>query len=386
MDVKNLIEDLGKEFAEFKEAHRAELAEVKGRGEAMGETSAKVEKIQDAMDALEKKYARATFSGSSPAFGPTTTTAAGPSAEEKAFSKYLRGADLLPDEQKSLTVTPDTAGGYLLPENQQSTIIRLLREYSPVRELSTVYSIASGNSLKIPKQGSTHFSGSWTSETGARTETTSGTFAELEIFAHEMYANPYASAQMAADAAFPLESWVAEQVGVTFAQTEATAFVSGNGVGKPLGLTDAASGITSVNSGDANLLTADGLINLRYALPEFYAANSTFIANRLTIRDIRKLKDGVSQYLWQPGLAGTSPATILDRPYREATDLATVAAGVKAIVFGDFRKGFVIVDRQGTQMLRDPYSSKPYIQYYSTRRVGGMCVLAEAFRIQLISA
>ena len=162
---------------------------------------------------------------------------------------------------------------------------------------------------------------------------------------------------------------------------------SGSGVGQPEGLLTI-SGMTEVNSGSAAALTGDGLVNLYYTLPDFYARQSTFVMKRSTVGAVRKLKDSSGNYLWAPGFGGNgltmnlaagAPATILDRPYREAIDMPAVAADAMAIVFGAFKMGYRIVDRQDIRVLRDPYSNKPYVTFYTTKRVGGQVVLLEAF-------
>ncbi len=381
--MKSMLDELHRVHESFKGYHDAAELERKQYGQVLGEVKERVEKTQDALDELERKIQRAN---TLPANGETKEDK---SVLERAVSKFMRHGErgLTPDEAKALSTVIDTDGGYLVPENMLPGIVRLNREFSPVRSLASVFAISQGNSLKVPKQGSTHFTAGWVAELGARNVGTSGTFAQVEIPAHEMYALQNVSQGLLDSAAFPVESWVSEQVGITFSQTEATAFVSGNGVGRPLGLLDAASGIGTTASGNANLLTADGLMDCFYALSAPYTASATWMMARATIREVRQLKDGMQQYLWQPGLSGSEPATLLGRPVVEATDMPAVSAGLYPIIVGDFRRGFYIVDHVGgIRMVRDPYSSKPFVQYYFTKKVGGACVLAEAFRIQVVSA
>lgn len=167
------------------------------------------------------------------------------------------------------------------------------------------------------------------------------------------------------------------KVAERFAVVENQGFLSGTGVGQPEGLLTIA-GLTEVNSGNASALTANGLIDLAFGLKTFYARNATFVLNRTSIRDIRKLTDTQNQYLWQPGLAGSTPSTILDRPYVEAPDMPTIAANAFPILFGDFRSAYTIVDRAGINVLRDPFTSKGFVKFFTTRRVGGQVVQKEA--------
>ena len=145
------------------------------------------------------------------------------------------------------------------------------------------------------------------------------------------------------------------------------------------------SGLTEVVSGSATLLTADGVIDLRYSPKTLYGTNGTWVFNRTTLRDIRKLKDADNQYLWQPGLTGTQPSILLERPWILGEDMPNIGAGTFPIAFGDFRRGYFIVDRRGMTMLRDPFSAKPFIQFYTTKRVGGQVVLSEAIHKQKVS-
>ena len=379
-EMKAVLDELHRVHETFKSYNDAAETERQKYGAELGEIKERVERTQDALDQLEVKLQRPG--------APATEAKEDKSVLERAVSKFMRSGErgLTPEEAKALSTVVDADGGYLVPENMLPGIVRLNREFSPVRSLASVFSINQGNSLKVPKQGSTHFTAGWVAELGARTAGTSGTFAQVEILAHEMYALQQVSQGLLDSASFPIESWVSEQVGVTFSQTEATAFVSGNGVGRPLGLLDAAAGIGTTNSGNANLLTPDGLMATFYALAEPYAANATWMAARATIRAIRQMKDGMQQYLWQPGLQASEPATLLGRPIVEATDMPAVSAGLYPVIVGDFRRGYYIVDHVGIRLLRDPYSSKPYVEYYFTKKVGGAPVLAEAFRICVVSA
>lgn len=380
-EMKAVLDELHRVHETFKSYNDAAETERKKYGTELGEIKERVERTQDALDALEVKLQRPG--------APAAEVKEDKSVLERAFSKFLQHGEqaLTVEESKALSTVVDSDGGYTVPENMLPGILRLNREFSPVRQLATVFSINQGTSLKVPKQGSTHFSAGWVAELGARSNATTGTFAQVEILLHEMYSQVPISQGMIDASALSVESYVSEQVGITFAQTEATGFVSGNGVGQPLGLLDAAAGIGTTNSGHATLLTADGVQDCFYALASTYAANSTWMAARGSIREIRQLKDGMQQYLWQPGLQASEPALLMGRPIVEATDMPAIGAGTYPIIVGDFRRGYYIVDYSpGLKLLRDPYSSKPYVLMYFTKKVGGAPVLAEAFRIQVVSA
>ncbi len=392
LELKDLYEEMQRAFKALQERMTRSEEEVKKFGSPTGDTKAAIEKIQDHLDELEKKMQEKldqieTKINRPNGGGPGDRKGKDQQLSKEAFLKYCRkdvGA-LTADEVKALSTDSDPDGGYAVPSPVRGAIIEKLIQISPIRALATVETITQGNAWEAPTEGATEFAGGWVAERGSRPETTSAKLGLEQIPVHEMYANPRATQTMLDDNGFAFEEWLTRRVSTTLAKLEGTAFVSGDGVGKPEGILTK-SGISEVVSGAAAAITADGLIDLAYALPELYANNATWIMRRTSIRDIRKLKDSNNQYLWQPGLAGTSPAMILDRPYIEAPDMPAIAANAYAIAFGDFRNGYKIIDRQQIRVLRDPYSAKPYIEFYTTRRTGGQVVLAEAFVKQKISA
>lgn len=301
------------------------------------------------------------------------------SPEMKAFSSWLRKEtkDLTPEELKVLTLSPDTAGGYLAPSEYVREIIKGIVEFSPVRELARVRP-TSARSVQVPKRTGT-FAGAWTAEIGTRTETTGLTYGLEEIPTHEMYADVRISLQDLEDSAFNMESEIASEISEQLGVLEGTAFISGNAVGKPEGLLTR-SGITEVVSGSASAITADGLINLFYELKDVYAKNASFLMKRTTVRDIRKLKDSYGQFLWQPGLQSDQPATLLGRPIYEAVDMPVIATNAYPVLFGDFKRGYLIVDRIqiSIQKLIEKYADVGQIGFLARKRVGGQVVLTEA--------
>jgi HK97 family phage major capsid protein len=231
----------------------------------------------------------------------------------------------------------------------------------------------------------------WVAEQDSRTETTTPDISKRVIHAHEMYAEPRATQKLLDDAGFDVEGWLGRKVSNRFARAEATAFVTGSGVGQPRGFTTYPTGtstgqIEQINSGAASALTADGIFDLVYSLKSPYLMNSRFMMARLTIRDVRKLKDGEGRYLWEPIFKVGEPASLVGYPLHQADDMPAVSAGNEAIVFGDMKTAYTIVDRKGIRVLRDPYTAKPYIKFYTTRRVGGDVVNFEAIKLQTISA
>lgn len=309
----------------------------------------------------------------------------------EAFGGYIRkGKEGISAEQvKALTVDTDPQGGYAVPVQRANEIIMKLIQFSPVRELADVVTISTGDAYEQPAEGAQSFTAGWVAERASRTETTAAKIRMEKTPVHELEAYPFVSQKMLDDAAFNIEQWLTNRLADMFRVTEGVAFISGSGVGKPEGLLTNGD-VTSVNTGDANLVTADGLIDIYHDLPEFYAKGATWLMKRQTVSAIRKLKDANGQYLWVPGfsnnLAGNAPASILGQPYREAIDMPDVAASAYPVLFGDFKKAYRIVDRIDIRVLRDPYTNKPYVTFYTTKRLGGQVVLAEAMRKLKISA
>ncbi|RMF17625.1 MAG: phage major capsid protein, partial [Alphaproteobacteria bacterium] len=234
------------------------------------------------------------------------------------------------------------------------------------------------------------------SETAPRIETTAPTFAEVAPPIGEIYANPAATQTMLDDAHFDVESWLADELSREFSIKESAAFLTGDGIDKPqglLGYPTAASDDASRPFGTLEHLAtgvdgdfpasspSDILLDLVYGLKAEYRANARFLMNAATLNRVRKFKDVDGDYLWKPGLEAGTPSTLLGFPVVEAADMPDIAAGSLAIAFGDFARGYLIADRFGTRVLRDPYSNKPFVHFYATKRVGGALVDSQAIKL-----
>jgi len=436
------IKDMQSAFAVFKEANDALQAEVKALGTGSGELTAKVDKMNTVLDSLEGKIdARQDKDEADTARQELLTTA------EKAYKDIrdevaasnvtLQGkfkaemddikamltrrgvasegdekaADLVrrkqaffgalrhnprgnksleeylsPDVFKALTVSDDTTGGYLAPVEYVMEILTDVLEFSPIRALARIRT-TSRTEIQIPKR-TTRSSASWVQEVGTRTETTNPAWGMERMPVDEMFGMTKISKQDLEDSAFDLEAFVREEVSEQFGVLEGTAFCAGTGQGQPEGILTHAS-VANVISGHATQITADGMIELYYALKEPYVPNATFVMQRATIKEIRKLKDAQGQYLWMPSLkTEAEPATILDRPYASAPDMPAIGNNLYPVVFGDFRRGYLIVDRIVMEMMTDPYTSKAtgMVEFSARRRVGGGVVQAEALKKLKISA
>jgi len=292
-------------------------------------------------------------------------------------------------ETRLLSVDREPGGGYWVRPEVSNRITKIVFETSPIRQFASVEQIGTDSLEILADEG--QFGSGWVAEQEARSETTTSDIGKRTIFAHELYAEPRATQKLLDDAGFNVEGWIADKVAEKFGRDEATAFVVGTGVGQPRGFTTYPAGTATgqmqqVNSGHATQVTADGLFDLVYSLKQPYLRRAVFMAARLTIRDIRKLKDGDSRYLWEPNFQVGQPANVIGYNVQQADDMAAVGAGNLAIAFGDFMAGYTIVDRMGIRTLRDPFTAKPNVKFYTTRRVGGDVVNYEAIKLQAISA
>jgi HK97 family phage major capsid protein len=308
----------------------------------------------------------------------------------KSFEKLLRkGKESLDEmELKTLTVSNDTSGGYLAPPEYVREIIKKVTEISPIRSIARIRN-TTNRSVQMPTRTGT-FSASWTSEIGTRSESTGLTYGLEEIAAHELYALVDISEQDVEDPVFNMQDELSNEFAEQFAKAEGTSFVNGTAQGQPEGFMVNGS-VAETNSGNGTALTIDGLIDLYSAVKTDYARNGTFVMNRGTLGKIRQLNTGTGgSYVFQAGfsLQVGVPNTILGQPYVEATDMPDVGAGAYPVAFGDFRRGYAIVDRIALSILRDPYTqaNTGSIRYIARKRVGGQVVLAEAIRKQKVSA
>lgn len=375
--------ELQKAFETFKSSHADELKGINAKfddvvkKEEVTRISASVLELQSALDTAMAKIAAGGAGEKSRVADPEYT---------KAFAQHIRKGDV----QASLNKGTAAEGGFVAPTEWDRTITDKLVIVSPMRQIARVQQISSGSFSKLFNLRGT-VSG-WVGETAARPETATPTFGSLTYALGEIYANPFASQQILDDALVDLEAWLAGEVQTEFAFQEGVAFISGTGANnRPNGLLTYITGganaaahpfgaILTTNSLAAATVTADGLHNLVHLLPSAFTANARFIMNRNTQRDVMKLKDTTNQYLWQPSVQAGVPPTLMGYPLTEVAAMPDLAAASKSIVFGDFDQGYLIVDGIGVRVLRDPYSAKPYISFYTTKRVGGGLLNPEALK------
>ena len=385
-DVDRAFDAFMGDFAAWRTENDRRLAEIERRGRVDPLVEEKLARLDAAVDESRRLADRLALKQARPRLGPESRDAAPSVSEhEAAFEAYVRKGvtgGLARLEEKALSVGVAGDGGYVAPPELERTVMMRLAQVSPIRAIAGNRQV-SANVFNKPYSpvGATV---GWVAETGARAQTTSQTLQQLAFPTMELYAMPAATSTLLDDAAVDVEAWIAEEVEQAFAEQEGAAFVNGDGTSKPKGFmaygrVDNASwawgSLGYVATGVAGALPSsnpsDRLVDLVYALKAGYRQNATWVMNRKTQAEIRKLKDGQGHYLWQPPAAVGQPATLMNFPVVEAEDMPGIAADACPIAFGDFRRGYLVVDRMGVRVLRDPYSAKPYVLFYTTKRVGG---------------
>ncbi|MGH8574531.1 MAG: phage major capsid protein, partial [Gammaproteobacteria bacterium] len=301
-----------------------------------------------------------------------------------AFGAYLRKGDkaLDPDQTKAMSVGSDPQGGYWVEPDMGGRIATLVFESSPIRQIANVQSISTDaleGPLDLDEMGA-----GWVEETGTRSETTTPEIGKYRIPVHEMYAEPRVTQKILDDANINAEGWIEGKIGGKMGRLEATAFVSGDGIIKPRGFLTYTAGtpsaatwavIQQTNSGAngafASSNPGDALITLVYNLKPAYRDVARFVLARATLAAARKLKDGQGNYLWQPNFTEMGGGALLGFPITEAEDMPALATNSLSLAFGNFAMAYQVVDRIGIRILRDPYTAKPWVKFYTTRRVGG---------------
>ena len=394
------FDDFMEAFEAFKETNDRRLGEIEQKLTADVVTRDKVDRINRAMDEHKRVLDGLALKRARPALGGSGEGSLEAAEHKAAFSAYMRRGDesaLRALEGKAMSVGSAADGGYLVPPETDGEIGRRLSAASPIRALATVRQV-SGAVLKKPFATSGMAAG-WVAETAARPQTNTAQLAELSFPTMELYAMPAATAALLDDAAVDVEGWIASEVDIVFGEQEGTAFVSGDGVNKPKGFlsyTNVADGswswgnISYIATGAAGAFKASGpsdtLIDTIYALKAGHRQNASFVMNRKTQSAIRKFKDADGNYLWHPPAAAGQAASLMGFAITEAEDMPDVAADSFSIAFGDFRAGYLVVDRTGVRVLRDPYSAKPYVLFYTTKRVGGGVQNFEAIKLVKFSA
>jgi HK97 family phage major capsid protein len=390
-DANTILSRLNKAFDDFKAENDRRLADLaKGqedvvRNEKVDRINAALAELQAALDQQNERIANLAMAG----------LGGGKKIRDADYSKSFLAHMRRGDVQASLNKGAASEGGYLTPVEWDRTIADRLIQISPMRAICSVTTISTNGFSKLFNNRGT--TSGWVGEADGRPATATPTLGTLTFNTGELYANPAATQQILDDAEIDLENWLAAEVDTEFAYQEGVAFLTGNGTNKPNGILTYITGganaathpwgaILTRNSGAAAALTSDGILDLTYELPSEYSGAARFMMNRATHAAVRKLKDGQDNYLWQPSYQAGQPAQLLGYPITEMPGMPNIAAGTKPILFGDFRRGYLIIDRTGVRVLRDPFTNKPYVHFYTTKRVGGGLINPDVLKALNVSA
>ncbi len=361
IETKMASEDFAQTFAAFRDANDARLAEIESKSAADPLLTEKVERLNRRLETL-------SVSMSQPVVAQPVNEA------KSAWSRFIRSGDETALTELKALSTTDGDGGYVAPVETENRIDMALEQASPMRRIATVRKIGSGEFRKPISSGQA--TTGWVGETDPRPETTAPSLKLVAFPAGELYAMPAATQALLDDSVADVDAWLAEEVRDVFAAQETEAFVNGDGSEKPRGFltyqggADALKELRTGVDGAFSDTQYDTLMDLIYAPKSVYRPGASFVMNRRTLSEIRKIKDADGNYVWTPGASG-QPSQLLGYNVTEMEQMPDITSGECAVAFGDFRRGYMIADRQGVRVLRDPYSAKPYVLFYTTKRVGG---------------
>lgn len=376
----------------FREVNDRRLTEIERRGTPDVLTVDHVQRLEQVVAGLETRMNEQTLKANRPHLSGETRaierrgSVSGTSYEHKrAFEGYMRSGMEVPLrqlEEKALSVSSGPDGGYTVPIELETYIMTRLANISPIRQIAGNRQVSSPSFQKAFSP--TGPQGGWVAETSLASITNSPPLQQMSFPTMELYAMPSATQNLLDDSVVDIETWLAGEIDTVFAVQEGTAFVNGTGTNMPKGflayptVQDANYSwgnigylATGVAGAFPSSNPSDILVSLVYELFAGYRQNATWVMSRKTQAVIRQMKDTQGHYLWQPPASLGQSASLINFPLVEAEDMPQIATGSFSIAFGDFRRGYLVVDRIGLRLLRDPYSAKPFVLFYTTKRVGG---------------
>lgn len=408
VEIKAALDDLQRTAKEHREAVDAELKALKEKGAPDPLLAEKVNKLDTSLSDLSKKLDALRLKDARPAMSSDGKRELSETEvkHREAITRFITKGDetgFAGLDLKALSAGTDPDGGYMITPEMDNAISRVVSLVSPVRSVANVVQIGSSAFKRMINVGGT--ASGWVGETDARPATDTAKLRERTYPVMELYANPSATQTLLDDAAFNVETWLADEVQIEFAEQEGRAFIMGDGVAKPRGFiggytpvidsgfTEAGGAPGYIKTGAAAdfLSVADGdeennLIDVITALKTAYRANAVWMMNRKTIGKVRKFRDADGRSFWNQSTTLGQPSSLLGYPVVEAEDMPDVGANAFPVAFGDFNRGYQVVDRFGTRVLRDPYTAKPFVLFYTTKRVGGGIRMAEAIKLLKMEA
>jgi HK97 family phage major capsid protein len=398
-DLNDAFDGFMRTFEAYKDHNDDRLDKIEKRsGDVLAEE--KMARLDRALDDAKRVVDHLALKAQRPQLGTNAPRSAADREHKTAFDSYMRRGDataITRIEQKALTANANPDGGYTVPVEIEASINHALRAISPIRAIAGNRQVSA--SVYRKPYATSGFPAGWVGETDVRPQTVTPQLAEMAFPTMELYAMPAASMHLLDDSAVNIDQWIADEVRITFAQQEGAAFVTGTGVNTPKGFlayptVDNASwshgSIGTIKTGVAGAFPTlnpyDKLIDLIHSLKAPYRANGSFVMNRTTQAAVRKMKDSTGDYLWEAATAPGVAPTLMGYPVVEAEDMPDPGTDSLSVAFGDFNRGYLVVDRIGIRMLRDPYSAKPYVLFYTTKRVGGGVQDFDAIKLLKFSA
>lgn len=388
-EISEKIDEIGNAWEHFKSVNDEKLRQIEQKGSADCMVMEELNKINNSLNEQKQQLDQLRISASRPSFEGKNMDFQENLEHKKALNNYLKkgiDAPLANIETKAdLTTAIDSSsayGGYLLTPNMQRIITGELNDNCFMRQICSVQTISS-SALEVIDD--TSFATSWIAETGTVNDSDSSVLNKITVKAHELVAQPKVSQKLLDDASINIEEWLAYQLANQFMQKEEEAFLKGTGDtnNQPTGITNYTSDIEIIESSSSvdSGIEAEDIVDLYYSLKEQYVGNASFVMPRTAVSAIRMLKDPTSgAYLWQPALLGGKEDTLMGCPVYQSSNMPALGAGSLSVIFGDF-KFYQIVDRNDIRVLRDPYTAKPYVRFYTTKRVGGDVIRKEAFKM-----
>lgn len=396
-EQNEVFEKLNVAFEQFKTANDKRIADLE-ENKGVAEITEQVEKANEGitefskrMDELEQAMKKSNRPGQSKGDEDRDEY------RKEFLDQFMRKGQETVLMEKAGAIGVDADGGFAVPSTLDDMVVNLMRDDSVMRREATVIQVGNEEYSQIVNiSGATT---GWVGETDARSETDSPQIAKFTPSFGEVYANPAATQKALDDVFFDVESWYSQEIATAFAEAEGTSFITGDGTDKPKGIADYTTAATAdsaraygslehiVTTGTPGTTDEpDDFVSIIYALKAGYRNNAKWMMDSPAVAGARKLKDTTGQYLWRPGLEAGQPSTLLAYPVLEEENMPAVAANALSVAFGDFRRGYKIADVRGVRTLRDPFTNKPYVHFYTTKRVGGGVVDSQAIKFLKILA
>lgn len=377
-EIKERMSRLNQDWEELKSTNEQRLKQLENKSSADPITINKLNKINDSLEEQKTRLQKLEVKGARPSVSETKRDC----EYKEAFNNYLRKGndrDITNLSVKGLSTTQNEEGGYLVDNAMFKMISTNIESNSIMRRLCSIQQISTDSFDVLSSNGGVDCG--WVAETDSRKETRAGNFNKKNIRVHEIYAQPKVTQKLIDDAKIDIAKWISEQVSEKFLAAENNSFINGDGKNKPRGILSH-DGIQSMNVKAEGSVDADSIVKLYYSLDVKYSGNASFLMHRDMLQQIRLLKSKeTGQYLWNPSMESGAPDTLLGVPVYECSDMPTPKKGSPSIVLADFKSAYMIVDRAGISLMRDPFTEKPFVKFYTTKRVGGDIINTKAAKI-----